>query len=76
MQEDNQIPVNYETSAMSRIIKFKKPSASEKFKGKGLCREGFHKWIIDKRSIFNVKQGRLVTIHRCKRCSKTRTTAI
>ncbi|MCU7851248.1 MAG: hypothetical protein KZQ80_03455 [Candidatus Thiodiazotropha sp. (ex Monitilora ramsayi)] len=60
---------------MPKILKFKKPKASDKHKGKGLCREGFHKWVVDKQSVFDVKQGRLVTRYRCSRCGKTRTTS-
>jgi hypothetical protein len=60
---------------MSQILTFKKARASEKHKGKGLCREGFHKWAIEKESVFDVKQGKLVTVKRCKRCGKTRITA-
>jgi len=57
---------------MADILHFKRPKASERHKGKGLCREGFHKWEVDKQSVFDVKQGRLVTGYRCKRCGKTR----
>ena len=57
---------------MADIIKFKRPTAAQKHQGKGLCREGFHKWVVDKQSIFDVKQGRLVTRYRCQRCGKLR----
>ncbi len=57
---------------MADILTFKRPKASQKHKGKGLCREGFHKWVVDKASIFDVKQGRLVTRYRCQRCGKIR----
>jgi hypothetical protein len=60
---------------MAEILKFKRPKATERHKGKGLCREGFHKWVVDKQSVFDVKQGRLVTRYRCKRCGKVRTTS-
>ena len=40
-----------------------------------LCRRGFHKWQIDQAKQFDVKQGRLVTVHRCSHCSATKTTA-
>jgi hypothetical protein len=29
---------------------------------------------VDKQSVFDVKQGRLVTRYRCQRCGKLRTT--
>jgi hypothetical protein len=57
---------------MADILNFKIPKASERHKGKGLCREGFHKWEVDKQSVFDVKQGRLVTSYHCKRCGKKR----
>ena len=60
---------------MADILPFKKPSLKDKAKGRTLCGRGFHKWVIDKEKQFDVKQGRLVTIHRCARCGVTRTTA-
>ena len=60
---------------MGEVIAFKRPKLSEKHRGKTLCREGFHKWIVDKTSVFDVKQGWLVTRYRCKRCRATRVEA-
>ncbi len=60
---------------MAQILTFKKVPASQKHKGKSLCREGFHKWVVEKNSVFDVKQGKLVTVKRCKRCGKTLTSA-
>jgi hypothetical protein len=60
---------------MAKILTFKRLKASERHKGKGLCREGFHKWVVEKQSVFDVKKGRLVTGYRCRRCGKSRTTA-
>jgi len=60
---------------MGEVIPFKRPKLSEKFRGKTLCREGFHKWIVDKVSVFDVKKGALVTRYRCARCSATRVEA-
>lgn len=57
---------------MADLLPFKRPKASQKHKGKGLCREGFHKWVVDKDSVFDVKQGQLVTRYRCQRCGKLR----
>ena len=57
---------------MADILNFKRPKASQKHKGKGLCREGFHKWVVDKASVFDVKQGQLVTRYRCQRCGRIR----
>jgi hypothetical protein len=53
---------------MADIIPFKKPKAAEKHRGNTLCRNGFHQWNIDKASVFDVRQGRLVTVYRCARC--------
>jgi hypothetical protein len=60
---------------MGDVVRFKKPSLKKKAEGKTLCARGFHKWVVDKEKQFDVKQGRLITIHRCQRCGKTRTTA-
>ena len=64
---------------MGKVLPFKKPSAKkpsakQKAEGKTLCRRGFHKWIIDQETQFDVKQGRLVTVHRCQRCDASKTT--
>jgi len=61
---------------MTDILTFKKKKLSEKHKGKTLCRSGFHKWEVIKDRQFDVKQGRLVTVYRCKRCGKRKNTAI
>ena len=60
---------------MADVLPFKKPSLQEKAKGKTLCGRGFHKWVIDQKKQFDVKQGRLITVRRCKRCGVTKTTA-
>jgi hypothetical protein len=57
---------------MAEIIPFRKPRASEKHRGNTLCRSGFHKWKVDKEKVFDVKQGRLVTVYRCERCGATK----
>ncbi len=49
-------------------------TSRSKTKGKTLCRNGLHKWAVDTRKQFDVKQGRLVTLRRCTRCGATRTT--
>ncbi len=53
---------------MGDVVPFKKKKASEKHKGSTLCRRGFHKWEIEKEQQFDVKQGKLVTVYKCKRC--------
>jgi hypothetical protein len=60
---------------MADILPFRKPKASEKHQGKTLCRSGFHKWQVDKAQVFDVKQGRLVTVYRCARCGATKSEA-
>ncbi|MFL6549723.1 MAG: hypothetical protein ACJ8OJ_13585 [Povalibacter sp.] len=39
--------------------------------GKTLCQSGFHKWEPAQQR-FDVKQGRLVSAERCKRCGEER----
>jgi len=58
------------------VLKFERPKASKKFKGSSLCRDGFHKWEIETEKKFDVKQGKLVTTYRCKRCGVTKTKAL
>jgi len=60
---------------MADILKFKRPSLKEKAKGKTLCNSGFHKWVIDTKKQFDVKQGKLITLYRCSRCNATKTRA-
>jgi hypothetical protein len=50
------------------VIPFRRPKPAEKARGKTLCREGFHKWVVSKNQRFDVKQGKLVTVYRCSRC--------
>lgn len=59
---------------MGDIVRFKKPTLKEKHKGKTLCRSGFHKWEVDNTVPFDVKQGKLLTHYRCKRCGTTKST--
>jgi hypothetical protein len=59
----------------SNVVRFRKPTAAEKAKGKTLCREGFHKWAIRQDKQFDVRQGRLVTVYTCVRCGATRSEA-
>lgn len=60
---------------MADVIPFKKPRASDKHRGKTLCKSGFHKWEAVKGNPFDVKQGKMVTRYRCSRCGATRTEA-
>ena len=60
--------------AVADIIPFKKKSLKERHKGKTLCGHGFHKWQVEKESVFDSKQGRLVTRWKCCRCGQTKVT--
>jgi hypothetical protein len=60
---------------MGNVLPFKRPRPAERARGRTLCREGFHKWVVDPDRRFDVKQGRLVTTYRCSRCAATRTSA-
>ncbi|MET0014927.1 MAG: hypothetical protein ABW088_14845 [Sedimenticola sp.] len=61
--------------AMADILTFKRTKASERHRGKSLCRHGHHKWEIATGQRFDVKQGRLVTNYRCSRCGATKNRA-
>jgi hypothetical protein len=62
---------------MADIIRFdKKPARATKAKNKTLCAHGFHKWTIFKEKQFDVRQGKLVTIYRCERCSAQKVKAL
>jgi len=57
---------------MADVLPFKKPKAANKHKGKTLCKNGFHKWVEDKKMSFDVKQGKLLTRYYCSRCNATK----
>jgi len=57
---------------MGEILPFKPRKASERHCGNTLCRNGHHKWQIDKQSVFDVKLGKLVNRYRCLRCGKSK----
>ena len=60
---------------MGEIIPFRKRSLKEKHRGKTLCRHGHHKWVVEKESQCDVKEGWLVTVYRGQRCDKRRVKA-
>lgn len=37
---------------------------------RGMCAHGFHKWEVWQAKQFDVQQGKLVTVYRCKRCQQ------
>ena len=53
---------------MGDVITFKKKSVKEKHGKKILCKSGFHKWEVITEQKFDVKQGKLVSVYKCKRC--------
>ncbi len=59
---------------MGDLVKFKRPSLKQKAQGRTLCNAGFHKWQLDQRKQFDVRQGRLVSVRRCQRCGLSKTT--
>jgi hypothetical protein len=61
---------------MGNVIPFKKPTAGSRHKGKTLCKSGFHKWEVVKGNPFDVKQGKMVTRFRCRRCGAVKTEAV
>ena len=61
---------------MADILTFKKKKLPDIHRGNTLCRRGFHKWEPVREAQFDVKQGKLVTAYRCKRCGKQKNTAI
>lgn len=58
---------------MSNVLPFKRKSLKEKHQGKTLCKHGHHKWQVVTENKFDVKQGKLVTLYRCSRCGKEKT---
>ena len=60
---------------MAEVLRFRKKSAKEKHKGNTLCRNGHHKWQVDKAKQFDVKLGKLVTVYRCSRCGEQKVRA-
>jgi hypothetical protein len=56
---------------MSNIVslqKHKKALLQKKGKQSTLCGNDFHSWEVSKEKQFDVKQGKLVTQYRCRRC--------
>jgi hypothetical protein len=60
---------------MSNVIdlkKARKQARQKRAEGKTLCGAGLHKWELLAGRRFDVKQGRLVSTERCKRCGEQR----
>ncbi len=62
-------------SNVIQLRKAKSARTAKRAEGKTLCDSGFHKWRIVKQAQFDVKQGKLVTLEQCERCSIKRTRA-
>lgn len=56
---------------MTNVINLKRVK-QQRAEGKTLCSSGFHKWEVLSARRFDVKQGRLVSTERCKRCGEER----
>tara|TARA_Y100001935_G_C17311708_1_gene517024 strand:- start:7101 stop:7289 length:189 start_codon:yes stop_codon:yes gene_type:complete len=55
---------------MAEIFKFKQKKLSEKYKGATLCKNGHHKWLLDKNSKFDTKKGSLISVYKCTKCGQ------
>jgi hypothetical protein len=55
----------------NKVIQLRKVK-QKRAEGKTLCTSGFHKWETVKKSVFDVKQGKLVTLEHCQRCNASR----
>ncbi len=63
-------------SDKSNIIPFQRKKRRQKKADKAvMCRNGFHQWDVVTTQQFDVKQGKLVTKSRCRRCGKEKTEA-
>lgn len=60
---------------MGEVVPFRKRKPGARARGKTLCREGFHKWVVWQDKQFDVKQGRLVMVYVCSRCGARKTEA-
>ena len=57
---------------MGTVVPFQKPNLAKIKKGKTFCASNLHQWEVAKDNQFDVKQGKLVTLYRCKNCGKTK----
>lgn len=60
---------------MSNIInlqRVRRERRQAKADGLTLCQSGFHKWQAVPEQRFDVRQGKLVTMERCRRCDAER----
>ncbi|MFT6551280.1 MAG: ribosomal protein L32 [Zhongshania marina] len=59
---------------MGDVLPFKRKPPQGKT-ANTLCREGFHKWRVDKAKKFDVRLGKLITVYVCERCGEKKITA-
>jgi hypothetical protein len=52
---------------MADILPFKAVKKKAR-RSQGMCQHGHHSWQVWKGKQFDVKQGKLVTVYRCKHC--------
>jgi hypothetical protein len=57
----------------SNIVPFAAIPPKKRNKGKTLCKNGFHKWVLDKATSFDVNEGKLINRYRCSRCGLVKT---
>lgn len=57
------------------LQKFRREQLRKKGKQSTLCGNGMHSWELVTGSRFDVKQGKLVTVYRCKRCQQEKVEA-
>ena len=57
---------------MTNVVNLKKVR-QKRAEQKTLCDSGFHKWKTLSERRFDVKEGKLISAERCKRCGKERT---
>lgn len=76
MTDEDRVPdnvVSLQDAARSALAR-RKRARKTKANGITLCRRGLHRWQLDPKKQFDVREGRLVTVRRCSRCGATRTT--
>ena len=57
---------------MSNVVNLKK-AKRKRAEHQTFCDAGFHKWMTLTERRFDVKEGKLISAERCKRCGRERT---
>jgi hypothetical protein len=63
-------------SNIRSLDSFRKAKKKTEAAGKTLCKSGRHKWLADKQTQFDSKQGKLVTRLVCERCGAVKTQGV